>query len=259
MAGAHRHAWGRDYQFRTILRSTRCRDGTPRVLGAHSQSVKQQAEGLCALRRYDRSPRACSSVDRASASGAEGRRFESCRARQRHIFRGRRREGSGGCHDLLRKRDREAHGRRPQATGGRYNHLSGLCHLDCHAEASAMSHGQDRCLADVSGASSRTACGQPSRTSLARPRPRLATAPIWPPRRLASRDRRSLSVSCGVRSASACSSVGLRLDRSSSQGKHSPRLTDALEHVLAAVFESQAGTGNQVLDCARYQYFACSR
>ena len=31
---------------------------------------------------YHRGPRACSSVDRASASGAEGRRFESCRARQ---------------------------------------------------------------------------------------------------------------------------------------------------------------------------------
>ena len=31
--------------------------------------------------RYDRGSRACSSVDRASASGAEGRRFESCRAR----------------------------------------------------------------------------------------------------------------------------------------------------------------------------------
>ena len=29
-----------------------------------------------------RGSRACSSVDRASASGAEGRRFESCRARQ---------------------------------------------------------------------------------------------------------------------------------------------------------------------------------
>ena len=29
--------------------------------------------------------------------------------------------------------------------------------------------------------------------------------------------------------------------------------------MLAAVFESQAGTGNEVLDCARYQYFACSR
>jgi hypothetical protein len=34
------------------------------------------------------------------------------------------------------------------------------------------------------------------------------------------------------------------IHRSSSQGKHSPRLTDALEHVLSAVFESQAGTGN---------------
>jgi hypothetical protein len=42
-------------------------------------------------------PRACSSVDRASASGAEGRRFESCRARHEHLFYssavGRRRRG----------------------------------------------------------------------------------------------------------------------------------------------------------------------
>src|SRR5450759_731971 len=34
-----------------------------------------------------RIPRACSSVDRASASGAEGRRFESCRARQYPLLR----------------------------------------------------------------------------------------------------------------------------------------------------------------------------
>jgi hypothetical protein len=37
--------------------------------------------------RYHSGSRACSSVDRASASGAEGRRFESCRARQCHFSR----------------------------------------------------------------------------------------------------------------------------------------------------------------------------
>jgi hypothetical protein len=35
---------------------------------------------------YHRGSRACSSVDRASASGAEGRRFESCRARHERLF-----------------------------------------------------------------------------------------------------------------------------------------------------------------------------
>ena len=36
--------------------------------------------------RIIRDSRACSSVDRASASGAEGRRFESCRARHFNLF-----------------------------------------------------------------------------------------------------------------------------------------------------------------------------
>ena len=42
--------------------------------------------------------RACSSADRASASGAEGRRFESCRARSNNLFGQRQRQtvGVGG-------------------------------------------------------------------------------------------------------------------------------------------------------------------
>ncbi len=44
--------------------------------------------GFYALAEHEtvRKPRACSSVDRASASGAEGRRFESCRARTELLF-----------------------------------------------------------------------------------------------------------------------------------------------------------------------------
>ena len=42
-------------------------------------------------------PRACSSVDRASASGAEGRRFESCRARHYNLFRQRERQSVRVC------------------------------------------------------------------------------------------------------------------------------------------------------------------
>ncbi len=53
---------------------------------AAGQTLKPEAEGLATLSGYDRGPRACSSVDRASASGAEGRRFESCRARHEHLF-----------------------------------------------------------------------------------------------------------------------------------------------------------------------------
>ena len=50
--------------------------------------------GFYALREHEtnRRPRACSSVDRASASGAEGRRFESCRARHYNLFRQRQRQ-----------------------------------------------------------------------------------------------------------------------------------------------------------------------
>ena len=58
--------------------------GTPRAtsfLGTASED--RPSDG-----RYHVKPRACSSVDRASASGAEGRRFESCPAR--HIDRSRR-------------------------------------------------------------------------------------------------------------------------------------------------------------------------
>ena len=53
--------------------------------------------------RIIRDSRACSSVDRASASGAEGRRFESCRARQ-YPF----------AENALRQREREAKRVRPR-------------------------------------------------------------------------------------------------------------------------------------------------
>src|SRR3990172_3399332 len=58
------------------------------VLGTTSRSTfEPEAEGLSTFSGYHRNPRACSSVDRASASGAEGRRFESCRARHFQPFR----------------------------------------------------------------------------------------------------------------------------------------------------------------------------
>ncbi len=56
---AHRHIWYRSFRAKLAI---------PGALGA------------------PRGPRACSSADRASASGAEGRRFESCRARQFNLF-----------------------------------------------------------------------------------------------------------------------------------------------------------------------------
>ena len=49
--------------------------------------LRPALEGVPMRRGMIRRPRACSSVDRASASGAEGRRFESCRARQSDLLR----------------------------------------------------------------------------------------------------------------------------------------------------------------------------
>ena len=49
-------------------------------------SVRPEAEGVPTLGGIIPVSRACSSVDRASASGAEGRRFESCRARHFNLF-----------------------------------------------------------------------------------------------------------------------------------------------------------------------------
>jgi hypothetical protein len=59
-----------------------CSEVVRPLLGMTARRVGRGADGLPALSGYDLGPRACSSVDRASASGAEGRRFESCRARQ---------------------------------------------------------------------------------------------------------------------------------------------------------------------------------
>ena len=57
--------------------------GRPILTAAASQIGKDPTWELSKpIARYHGRPRACSSVDRASASGAEGRRFESCRARQ---------------------------------------------------------------------------------------------------------------------------------------------------------------------------------
>ncbi len=44
--------------------------------------VARRSRSSTHVRPVSSGPSACSSVDRASASGAEGRRFESCRARQ---------------------------------------------------------------------------------------------------------------------------------------------------------------------------------
>ena len=61
-----------------------------------AQVERQTRNRRCAdARRYHSDPRACSSVDRASASGAEGRRFESCRARQCNLFGWHQRESVG--------------------------------------------------------------------------------------------------------------------------------------------------------------------
>jgi hypothetical protein len=84
--------------------------GRTKIVARHSQSVKLEAEGLSTLSRYHRRSRACSSVDRASASGAEGRRFESCRARQCHMFPRPAAPGQRRHPDLLRKRKGEAVG-----------------------------------------------------------------------------------------------------------------------------------------------------
>jgi hypothetical protein len=58
--------------------------------------LRQRSRGSPSVNRYDRVSRACSSVDRASASGAEGRRFESCRARHYNLFRQRQRQSVRG-------------------------------------------------------------------------------------------------------------------------------------------------------------------
>lgn len=60
------------------------RTGQPRLeRGSRlaAQHLNRKPKLNSSLSQYHQALRACSSVDRASASGAEGRRFESCRAR----------------------------------------------------------------------------------------------------------------------------------------------------------------------------------
>ena len=62
-------------------------DGDVRRGRSHAATIASAAGA-----RIIRDSRACSSVDRASASGAEGRRFESCRARHCNLFGQRQRQ-----------------------------------------------------------------------------------------------------------------------------------------------------------------------
>ena len=63
-----------------------------RGIGSTGRARRERAAILAARDARRRDSRACSSADRASASGAEGRRFESCRARHRNLVRQRERQ-----------------------------------------------------------------------------------------------------------------------------------------------------------------------
>jgi hypothetical protein len=88
---------------------------TVRVLDEPSgDSFERQADAVAALDTYHGSPRACSSADRASASGAEGRRFESCRARHNPLLSSAGRAVRVGCRGQPWPRGRPRQSRSPR-------------------------------------------------------------------------------------------------------------------------------------------------